>query len=103
MTEYNKAVAVNDAAFNLQEAVKKLRVAEAALQEAAQRKADADKNLEDAKLVRTRARDGETIASEDLRIAVWATATELPRGGLELRYDYNAYGKFTKDFYRAMP
>ena len=103
MTEYNKAVVVNDAAFNLQEAVKKLGVAEAEFQEAAQRKIGADKNLEDAKLVRIRARDAEIIASSALRLAVWATVMELPRGGRELRYDYNVDGELTKEFYWATP
>ena len=103
MTEYNKAVVVNNAACNLQEAVKKLRVAEAAFQEAAQRKIDADDNLADANLVRVRARDAEKLALGDLRIAVWVTVTELPRGERELRYDYNADGQLTKDFYRTAP
>ena len=99
MTEYNKAAVVNNAAFSLQEAVKKLRVAEAAFQEAAQRKIDADTNLAGANLLRVRAEDAETIASGVLRVAVWATVTELPRGGRELRYGYNADGELTKDFY----
>ena len=99
MTEYNKAVAVNDAAFNLQEAVKKLRVAEAEFQEAAQRKVGADENLARADSVRDRARYDEEAASEVLRIAVWATVMELPRGGRELRYDYNADVELTKGFY----
>ena len=76
MTEYNKAVDVNDAAFKLQEAVKKLRVAEAAFQEAEQRKIDADKKLGETNFLRNRARDAEKIASDVLRSAVWATVTE---------------------------
>ena len=103
MTEYNKAVDVNDAVFDLQEAVKKLRVAEAAFQEAAQRKVDADASLARANLLRVRARDAEKVDSEVLRIAVWATVTELPSGGRELRYDYNADGELTKDFYWTSP
>ena len=99
MTEYNKAVDVNNAVFNLQESVKKLRVAEAAFQEAAQRKIDADASLAETNLVRVRAEDAETVATGLLRIAIWATVTELPRGGRELRYDYNVDGELTKDFY----
>ena len=102
MTEYNKAVVVNDAADALQEAVKKMRVAEAAFQEAAQRKVDADASLARANLLRVRARDAEIVASSALRLAVWATVIELPRGARELRYDYQA-GELMKDFYWAAP
>ena len=84
MTEYNKAVVVNNAASDLQEAVKKLRVAEAAFQEAAQRKVDADCELAWADLARVRARDAEIVASGALRLAVWATVAELPRGGARI-------------------
>ena len=99
MTEYNKAVAVNDAVSALQEAVKKRRVAEAAFQKAAQRKVDEDANLADVNLVRVRARNAETVALEVLRLAVWATAIDMPRGGCELRYDYGAGGDLVKTFY----